>query len=247
MVAVVNLVEAVCVVTGASSGIGRALALALASDGAQVWALGRDAAKLEAVAAEAPDGLVETVAADLADRRAMERAVRRIIGGSPRVDVLAHCAGVVARGPLERVKLEELDELYHVTLRGPFLLTRALLPALKPSRGQIIFVNSLVQRGGENDAVLYSAMKQAARELADGFRQELNADGVRVLTVAPGRTDTPMQRFVHEYEHRVYQPELLLSAEDVVGVVLSALAVGPRGEVTDVAIRPIVKLGPPGS
>jgi NAD(P)-dependent dehydrogenase (short-subunit alcohol dehydrogenase family) len=235
----------VCVVTGASSGIGRALALALAREGANVWALGRDADRLAAVADEAADGRITSLSADLSDEGALEDAGREIIAGAGRVDVLAHCAGAIARGPVESADVSDLDRLYDVTLRGPFLLTQALLPALKEAAGRIVFVNSLVPRGGANDAVLYTAMKQAAKELADGLRQEVNAHGVRVMTVSPGRTDTPMQRWVHDYEQRDYQPELLLSVDDVVDVVLAALAVGPRGEVTDVSLRPITKLGAP--
>jgi NAD(P)-dependent dehydrogenase (short-subunit alcohol dehydrogenase family) len=231
-----------CVVTGASSGIGRALALRLAREGADVWALGRDAGRLAEVA-EAGDGRIVSVAADLGDESALVGAARAILSGSDSVDILAHCAGVIARGPIQAATVDELDRLYDVTLRGPFVLTQALLPALKVSGGQVVFINSLVSPRGANDAVLYAALKQAARTFADGLRQEVNADGIRVVTVAPGRTDTAMQEWVHEYEGRDYDPNLLLSPDDVVGVVLSALAVGPRGEVTDVSLRTVTNFG----
>ena len=231
-----------CVVTGASSGIGRALAIAFAGHGARVWALGRDASRLAEVV-EAGEGRVKSLAADLGDERALDVAVQAILSETEGVDVLAHSAGGVARGPVRSATVAELDSLFDVTLRGPFVLTKALLPALKVAAGRIVFINSLVPVGSTNDAVIYAAMKQAARAFADGLRQEVNADGIRVVTVATGRTDTPMQEWVHDYEGRDYDPALLLRPEDVVGVVLSALAVSPRGEVTDVNLRPVTKFG----
>jgi NAD(P)-dependent dehydrogenase (short-subunit alcohol dehydrogenase family) len=233
----------VCVVTGASSGIGRALALELTRRGAHVWALGRDADRLAAVAAEGEAGRISPLPADLGDEDALRRAALEISSADPGVDVLAHCAGAIVRGPVETAQAAELDALYDVTVRGPFVLTRELLPAVRSARGQIVFINSLVPPDGANDAVLYAAMKQAARVFANGLRQEVNLDGIRVTTVAPGRTDTPMQERVHEYEERDYDPELLLDPADVVGVVLAALTVGPRGEVTDVQLRPTVRFG----
>jgi NAD(P)-dependent dehydrogenase (short-subunit alcohol dehydrogenase family) len=231
-----------CVVTGATSGIGHALALELARQGARVWAIGRDQDRLAATAADG-NGRIIALRADLGDEDDLRRAAADVLEDGGGVDVLAHCAGAIVRGPVESASAADLDALFDVTLRGPFVLTRELLPGLKSTRGQIVFINSLVPPGGANDAVLYAAMKQAARTFADGLRQEVNVDGIRVVTVAPGRTDTPMQEWVHDYEERQYNADLLLHPDDVVGVVLSALAVGPRGEVTDVSIRPVVKFG----
>lgn len=231
-----------CVVTGASSGIGRALAFAFGNHGAHVWALGRDATRLAEVV-EAGDGRIASLSADLGDQQALDTAAGEILRASAGVDILAHCAGGIARGPVESATVTELDRLYDVTLRGPFVLTKALLPGLRATRGRIVFINSLVPAGGANDAVIYASLKQAARAYADGLRQEVNADGIRVVTVATGRTDTPMQKWVHDYEGRDYDPDLLLRPDDVVGVVFSALAVSPRGEITDVNLRPVTKFG----
>jgi NAD(P)-dependent dehydrogenase (short-subunit alcohol dehydrogenase family) len=238
----VTLADHVCVVTGASSGIGRAVVTALAADGAAVWALARDEIRLGEVAREST-GNVTAVSVDLADEGELERVAGAILARDERVDVLVHSAGRVFRGPVEEATTDELDALYHVTLRGPFVLTRALLPGLKAAGGRVVWVNSLVPPGGATDAVLYASMKQAARTFADGLRQEVNAHGIRVTTLSPGRTDTPMQEWVHTYEQREYDPELLLSPGDVAGLLLSVLAVGSRGEVTDVNLRPVVKFG----
>ena len=91
--------------------------------------------------------------------------------------------------------------------------------------------------------VLYAATKHGLKAIADGLRDEVNADGVRVISVYPGRTATAMQQFVHDCEGREYRPELLMRAEEVGEVVLSALSLPRSGEVTDVSVRPMAKLG----
>jgi NADP-dependent 3-hydroxy acid dehydrogenase YdfG len=77
--------------------------------------------------------------------------------------------------------------------------------------------------------------------MANSFREELNADGVRVLTVYPGRTATPMQQAIHELERRQYRPEALIQPEDVASVVISALTLSRTAEITDIQIRPLDK------
>ena len=113
-----------------------------------------------------------------------------------------HGAGVIARGPVEHAKVEELDCQYDVNLRAPFVLTRRFLPALKKARGQIVFVNSTAGRAAAPDAALYAASKHALRGFADSLRQEINPDGVRVLSMFPGRTATPMQQSLLEPTRR---------------------------------------------
>ncbi len=120
-----------------------------------------------------------------------------------------------------------------------------MLPALKRAAGQIVFVGSSAGYTPSPDAALYAATKQGLKAFADGLRQEVNADGVRVVTVNPGRTATPMQEAVHAHEGRPYRPELLMRPEDVVDVVLAVLSLGPTAEVTDVSIRPMRKLPEP--
>jgi NADP-dependent 3-hydroxy acid dehydrogenase YdfG len=232
-----------CVVTGATSGIGRSLAVSLAARGALVWAIGRSAQRLEAVAAEAErlPGSVAPMVADLAHDEDVHEASRRVLAETSEVDVLVHSAGGIVLGPFESVPPAEFDALYRVNLRAPVVLTQDLLPALRRARGQIVFVNSSAGLRASALNALYSATKHGLKAIADGLRDEVNADGIRVISVYPGRTATAMQQFVHEQEGRDYRPDLLLRAEDVVEVMLAALAVPRTGEVTDVSVRPTAK------
>ena len=232
----------VCVVTGASSGIGRSLALALASAGAQVWAIGRSQERLHSLVRDAGNrGKVVPLVADLERDDGLESAARDLLSAGENVDVLIHSAGVIQLATFESASSVELDRHYKVNLRVPFLLTQALLPALKRARGHIIFINSSAALRASSNNVLYAATKAALKALADGLRDEVNPNGVRVVTIYAGRTATPMQASVHEFEGRAYQPELLMQPEDLAQIVLATLALQATAEVTDLNIRPASK------
>jgi NADP-dependent 3-hydroxy acid dehydrogenase YdfG len=236
----------ICVVTGASSGIGEALTVALARSGGRVWAIGRNRERLESLAEDVPQAIGEVVpvVADLERDEDLAAAGDEILSGSDRVDVLVHSAGAITLGGFDSVSPADFDRQYRVNLRAPVVLTQALLPALKRAEGQVVFINSSAGLRASADNVLYAATKHGLKAIADGLREEVNSDRVRVISVYTGRTATPMQASVHEHEGRQYLPELLLSPDDVVEVVLAALAVPPSGEVTDVNVRPIAKLPP---
>jgi NADP-dependent 3-hydroxy acid dehydrogenase YdfG len=236
----------ICVVTGASSGIGEALTIALAGTGCRVWAIGRSRERLDALAEEVADGTgdVVPVVADLEQDEDLASAGDEILARSDRVDVLVHSAGAITLGGFESVSPADFDRQYRVNLRAPVVLTQALLPALKRAKGQVVFINSSAGLRASADNVLYAATKHGLKAIADGLREEVNPDRVRVISVYTGRTATPMQASVHEHEGREYLPELLLRPDDVVEVVLAALSVPPSGEVTDVNVRPITKLPP---
>ena len=233
----------IALVTGAGSGIGRAIALALAERGAGLVLVARRLETLEAVAASASctPGSCRCHAMDLSRDPAVEDLCRTIERDPGRLDILVHAAGVFRAGSLEQALPEEFDEQYRLNLRAPYLLTRGVLPLLKLSRGQIVFVNSTAGLDARATVSQYAATKHALKALADSVREELNPHGVRVLSVYAGRTATPMQERVHEYEHRPYRPETLLQPEDVASVVVSALGLPPTAEVTDIRIRPMIK------
>jgi NADP-dependent 3-hydroxy acid dehydrogenase YdfG len=233
------------VVTGATSGIGRALAVALAARGGVVCAISRSPERLDTLVADAESlqGEVVPVVADLEREDDVHEAGRTILARTGEVEVLVHSAGAIALGSFESVQPGDLDLLYRVNLRAPFVLTQDLLPALRRTRGQIVFINSSAGLRASAQNALYAATKHGLKAIADGLRDEVNPDGIRVISVYPGRTATAMQRFVHEEEGRDYRPDLLLRPDDVAEVVLAALSLPRSGEVTDINVRPMAKLG----
>jgi short-subunit dehydrogenase len=237
--------EGVCVVTGASGGIGRAVALALVDRGGQVWALGRNEGRLRELeeAAHGMPGTVRPLTVNLERDEEIDEATRAMLDEGD-VDTLVHCAGAIALGAFAAITTEDLDRQLRVNLRAPVLLTRALLPGIRRRKGQIVFVSSLAAHGASANNAVYSATKHGLTAIADGLREELNPDGVRVLTLYPGRTATPMQVWMHGMERREYRPELLLQPDDVARLLLAALDVPRTGEVVEISIRPANKLRP---
>lgn len=169
---------------------------------------------------------------------ALARAVEQAAG---RLDVLVHCAGTIHHSALEEGHVEELDAQYAANVRSPYRLTHVLLPMLKASKGQIAFINSSVYLHARAGVGQFASTQYALKAVADSLRDEVNRDGVRVLSVFPGRTATPRQEHLHELEGKSYRPELLMQPEDVAAIVVSALALPRTAEVTDIHMRPMAK------
>lgn len=227
-------------VTGASAGIGRAIAALLAARGARVLAVGRDEARLAALASESA-GSVLPLVCDLARDGAAEALVAELrarIGG---LDLLVHSAGAHILAPLATARVEDLDAQWQVNLRAVWLLTRAALPLLVAAGGDVVFVNSSSVRHPRAEAGLFAATQHALCGLADSLREELNPRGVRVLSIFPGRTATPRQQRIHAAEGRTYRPEALLQPEDVASVVVHAVSLPRSAEVTEIHVRPMRK------
>ena len=226
----------VALVTGAGSGIGRAIALELARRGADVSLIGRRREPLEQVRAECEScGIAAKVLAADVGR---EEDVRALTASVAELDILIHSAGVIHRGTVAETSVAEFDEQFNTNCRGPFLLTQSLLPLLRRRTGQVVFINSSAGVSGRGDVGAYCASKHALRGLADSLREEVNREGIRVLSVYCGRTASPMQAALQAAEGRVYQPENLLQPEDIAAVIAAALALPLTAEVTDIHLRP---------
>ena len=228
------------VVTGASSGVGAAVARALASEGARVLVVGRDADRLNAVTSEA-DGSTLPHRAELTDDDDLAALARRAHEELPGVDVLVHAAAVIEVGPVAEAPVSELDIQYRTNLRAPYSLTQALVEPLRERRGQVVFVNSSAGRSAGAGSGQYAATKHGLTALADSLRAEVNEDGVRVLNLFLGRTATPMQEQLHEREGREYRPERLIQPEDVAQAIVWALQLPRTAEITEIAMRPMRK------
>jgi short-subunit dehydrogenase len=166
--------------TGASGGIGEAIARALHERGASLVVSGRRAERLEALAA---DLNCEVAVADLAERSAVADLAAR----AGAVDVLVANAALPASGPIDDFTPEEVDRALDVNLRAPIQLTRALLPGMaQRGSGHVVLMSSLSGRVGSVGSSLYSATKFGLRGFAAGLREDLHGSGVGVTVVYPG-------------------------------------------------------------
>lgn len=222
------------VVTGAGSGIGRAVAERLRDRGARLVLPVRSAERAEQLRPGFPDA--ELVVADLLDVASLEGVLEP---AGERVDSLVHAAGVVGLGPVaeldERAWRAQLD----VNLLAPALLTRLLLPALRAARGTVVFVNSGAGLTAHPQWSAYAASKHGLKALADSLRGEEAGHGVRVTSVYPGRVATPMQAEVHAQEGKDYDPADWILPGTVAEAILGTLDIGADATVPDLVLRPV--------
>ena len=185
-------------VTGASRGIGRAAAIALAAAGARTLVhYGRGADEAQAVVDEirAAGGNAEAVGADLADPQGphdLAEKVRAIVGD--RLDILVANAGVGNAAPIEAYTVEDFDTLFAVNVRAPFFLVQQLLPILGAG-SSIVFTSSLAARAAVGNLSAYAATKGAIDTIVVHFAALLGPRGIRVNAVAPGVVETEMSNF----------------------------------------------------
>lgn len=232
----------IAVVTGASSGIGSAIAQELAAPDVVLCVIGRNRARLEGVAGkiEGKTSKVVCLSADFRKDEDLRRLINEIHREIDSLDLLIHSAGTSTLGPIESAPVEALDEQYAVNIRAPVILTQSLLPMLQSSKGQIVFINSSAGLTARANVGQYAATKHALKAIADSLREEVNTDGVRVISVYPGRTASAMQAAIFETEGRPYQPERLMQPGDVAKAVINALKLPRTAEVTDLMMRPMI-------
>ena len=226
-----DLTDQVAVVTGAGGGIGQAIAVALGEVGMAVALVGRTAASLEAVANRAR-GKSYVFPCDLTDDSQLGALPGRIERAAGGVDLVVHSAAVYFQEPLETAPVEEFDLQFRINLRVPYLLTQKLLPMLKRRPGQVVFINSSTGVTPRPGVTQYAAVKHGLRGMADA------GTGVRVISVYPGQTATPMQERRYRIEGKEYVPEKLIQPGDVAEAVLMAVRMGRNAQVTDVHVRP---------
>jgi 3-oxoacyl-[acyl-carrier protein] reductase len=226
-----GLLGKTALVTGASRGIGRASALALAKAGAQVLVhYGRGADEAEAVVTEirAAGGRADALAADLSlpdGPHALATQVGDIVG--KRLDVLVANAGVSRSATLAETTVEDFDLLFAVNVRAPYFLIQQLLPIMGQG-GSIVFVSSLAAHAVVGTLSAYAATKGAVDTLVKHFAAALGPAGIRVNAVAPGVVGTEMSSFTKTDAGRDYtlgmQALKRLARPDDIGDVVAFLA-----------------------
>jgi len=230
-------------VTGAGSGIGKAIAEALAGQGATVGLVGRTKSKLDAATARFeriwPRPLVLT--ADLTNDNEVDGLRAEVEKHFARLDILVMSAGEIAHGTIESAPVADFDKLYRANVRANYRLIQSFLPLLKKGSGQVVFVNSSTGLSARPNVGQFSATQHALRAMADALRAEVNPHGIRVLAIYPGRVATPRQEKLYANSGSEYNPEALLQPEDIASVVLNAVLLPRRAEVTEISIRPLAK------
>jgi len=182
----------VALITGASSGIGRATALRLAGNGWTVFAGVRDVATGERLAQEATAGGLLPLSLDVTDASQIAAAAGRVAEQAGGLDALVNNAGIGIGGPLELISPEDLRRQFEVNVFGQVAVTQAMLPALRRAVGRIVFVSSIGGRVAMAFTAPYAASKHAIEALGDALRVELRSSGVRVALVEPGSVATPI-------------------------------------------------------
>ncbi|MFV0127645.1 SDR family oxidoreductase [Streptomyces sp. HMX112] len=222
-------------ITGAGSGIGAAVARRLRERGDELILLARDAGRAKELADLHPGA--RTLVGDLAnpDRLSWAFSHQTL---PDRLDSLLHIAGVVDLGRIGDLTTKAWRGQLEVNLVAPAELTRLLLPQLRASRGHVVFVNSGAGLRANAEWAAYAASKHGLKALADALRLEEHDNGVRVTSVYPGRTASPMQAKVHQQEGEEYDPSRWIDPESVATAVLTAVDLPRDAEITDLSVRP---------
>ncbi|OKK06673.1 short-chain dehydrogenase [Streptomyces sp. CB03234] len=222
-------------ITGAGSGIGAAVARRLHERGDDLVLLARDAGRAKELADTYPGA--RTLVGDLAnpDRLSWAFSHQTL---PDRLDSLLHIAGVVDLGRVGDLTTKAWRSQLEVNLIAPAELTRLLLPQLRVSQGHVVFVNSGAGLNAHAEWSAYAASKHGLKALADSLRQEEHGNGVRVTSVYPGRTASPMQAKVHQQEGKEYDASRWIDPESVATAILTAIDLPRDAEINDLTVRP---------
>jgi 3-oxoacyl-[acyl-carrier protein] reductase len=225
-------------ITGATEGIGRATAFALARAGYRVGVCARTESKVRELVKELDAEGFEAAGAvaDVGDADQVERMVKQITGSLGDIDTLVNNAGVLIGKPFEELTLDDWDTTMSTNVRSLYLVTRLVLPGMRRrKRGDIVNVASLAGRNGFAGGTAYAASKHAVLGFSRSLMLETRKEGIRVIAVCPGSVDTSMLR--HQPMLKA-EPSRILQAEDVAATILHALTLPERALVSELDIRP---------
>jgi 3-oxoacyl-[acyl-carrier protein] reductase len=231
-------VTTTALITGATEGIGRATAFALGRAGYRVGVCARTEAKIRQLVEELRGEGIEAVGApaDVGNAEQAARMVEEVKRGLGEIGVLVNNAGVLIAKPFEELTLEEWDFTQNTNVRSLYLVTRAVLPAMRRrQQGSIVNVASLAGRNGFVGGTAYTASKHAVLGFSRSLMLEVRKDNIRVLAVCPGSVDTSMLR--HQPMLKA-EPSRILQPEDVASTILHALTLPERAMVSELDIRP---------
>jgi NADP-dependent 3-hydroxy acid dehydrogenase YdfG len=242
-----KLAGKVALVTGASSGIGEATALALAEHGAAVALVARRKERLDELAGriEGMGGRVAVIVSDLAQAGQGAAVVQQAVAALGRLDIVVNNAGVMLLGPLVGGDPSDLQRMMDLNVTALMHLSQAALETMKPQRsGHIVNISSVSGRGASPLSAGYSASKWAVGGFSEGLRQEAKQDRIRVTVIEPGVVATELTDHITHtqtkdaYEGRIKDMEAL-QAEDIAAAVIYAVTQPERVNVNELLIRPL--------
>jgi NADP-dependent 3-hydroxy acid dehydrogenase YdfG len=233
----------VAVITGASSGIGAATAVALGRKGFQIVVGARRTDRLKRVAGE--DGVA--MALDVTDKQSIESFVREVSKKFGRIDVLVNNAGgALGLAPIEKASDEDWIGMWQVNVLGLMWMTRACLPMLRKAKhGHVVNIGSIAGFETYKGGAGYTAAKHAVRAITRTLRLELNGEPIRVTEIDPGLVETEFSvvRFHGDRKaaKAVYEGLKPLSAEDIADCVVFAVTRPPHVDIDEIVVRPVAQ------
>ncbi len=225
-------------ITGASRGIGLAIARKLGAMGAQLALCARDAGRLEQAEAELRQAGCRTLAvpADVTDAAAVDALVQKVIGTLGGIDILVNNAGVGVFAPLHELREDDWDRVINTNLKGVYLCSRAVAPQMmRRHGGHIINISSLAGKNAFAKGGVYCASKWGLQGMTACMAEDLRGYGIRVSAVCPGTVETEFS------PHAGKDPKKMLQPDDVAHVVAMLLTQAAQSFVSEVELRPTQK------
>lgn len=232
-----DLKNSVAIITGASKGIGRAAALALSKEGVNVVLAARSSELLSMVQKEIADagGKAISISTDVTSENSVQNLIMETEKRFGTIDILINNAGVGIFSNVVDLKLQEYEAMMDVNLKGVFLCSRAVLPAMmKQQKGEIINIASLAGKNSFAGGAIYSATKWGLIGFSRSLMLEVREHNIRVVTISPGSVNTHFAD-KEKNESQIIQPE------DVAETVIFALTMPNRVNVSEIDIRPTLK------
>ena len=240
-----NIEGKVVVITGASSGLGKAAARHLADSGARVALAARRTDRLETLADEITQngGSALPVTTDVTERKQVESLVDAAVDAFGRIDVMLNNAGIMPVSPLDRLNVDEWDRMIDVNLKGVLYGIAAALPYMREqASGHIINVASDAGHKVHPSEAVYAATKHAVRALSEGLRQEVKPYGLRTTIISPGAVESELPDTVPEEdvaeEMRALYDEHALSPDSFARAVAFAIEQPEEVDVNEILYRP---------
>ena len=249
-----SLKDRVAIITGASSGIGEATAIALASQGAKVVIYARRADRLASLrqTIEGAGGTALDFAGDVADRKSVRNLIDATTQRFGRIDILINNAAIMANAPMNTCRIDDWDDMIDINIKGLLYGIGFALPVmLKQKTGHIVNISSIAGRKIMNGGIVYCATKHAVHVISEGVRSELaesaphDGNRIRVTVIAPGVVMTELPESIRDEHHREISRKYYNSVQgpllsgDIADAILYAVTAPPHVGVNEILVRPV--------